>query len=112
MIKVYKYIVPNGYVAITIFPFIFLKYAALKRNEVLINHENIHLRQQLELLIIPFYLIYGIEFFVKLIIYRNWKLAYLNLSFEREAYSNEYDFMYLKSRKFWQFLKYLRSDAI
>jgi hypothetical protein len=112
MIIVYKHIVPNGYVGITIFPFIFLKYKALKHKEVIINHEKIHLRQQLEMLVIPFYFMYATEFFIKLIIYKNWKLAYLNLSFEREAYSNEYNSMYLQSRKFWHFLKYLRSDVI
>jgi len=112
MIIVYKYIVPNGYVGITVFPFVFLKHKALKHNKVIINHEKIHLRQQLEMLVILFYIMYATEFFIKLIIYKNWKLAYLNLSFEREAYCNEYNGVYLKSRKFWYFLKYLRSDAI
>ena len=71
MILISKYVVPKGYTGITIFPFIFLKYQALKGNKVLINHEKIHLRQQLELLIIPFFLVYGIEFLCRLTIYRN-----------------------------------------
>ena len=112
MIILNKYLVPNGYSGITIFPFIFLKYKVLKHNEVIINHEKIHLRQKLEMLVIPFYFFYMTEFFVKLIIYKNWKLAYLNLSFEREAYCHENDSLYLESRKFWYFLKYLRSDVI
>jgi hypothetical protein len=105
-------LIPKGYVGITMYPFVLLKTSALRNNEVLLNHENIHLRQQLELLIIPFYIIYVVEFFVRFVQYRNWQLAYKNISFEREAYKHENDLGYVNSRKFWQFLKYLRSDAI
>jgi hypothetical protein len=106
MILVYRHIVPKGYLGITLFPFVFLKSSDLKHRKFLINHENIHLRQQLELLVIPFYLIYLVEFFIRLIKYRNWKLAYKNISFEREAYKNEKNLSYLKSRSFWTFIKY------
>nr|WP_282043569.1 hypothetical protein [Winogradskyella flava] len=106
MILISKYIVPKGYIGITIFPFMFLKYKALKCNRVLINHEKIHLRQQIELLILPFFVFYGFEFIVRLIIYRKWMLAYRNVSFEREAYRKEKDLDYLRSRPFWAFLKY------
>lgn len=109
MILISKYIVPKGYIGITIFPFVFLKSKAFRRNTVLINHENIHLRQQLELLIIPFYIFYVIEFAFRLLQYKNWHSAYRNISFEREAYTNENDLNYLKSRSFWQFLKYVKS---
>ena len=112
MIFIYKYLVPKGYLGITIFPFIFLKRKELKLNQSLVNHEKIHLRQQLELLVIPFYIIYAVEFFVRLVYYKNWDLAYKNTSFEREAYCNEKDLEYLKLRKFWNFLKYLRSNDI
>ena len=61
---------PRGYIGITIFPFMFLKYKDLKSNKVLINHEKIHLRQQLELLIVLFFVIYSIEFLVQLIQYK------------------------------------------
>jgi len=108
MILISKYIVPRGYIGITIFPFMFLKYKALKGNTILINHEKIHLRQQLELLIIPFFIIYGFEFLVRLFQYKNWKLAYRNISFEREAYRKEKDLNYLKSRPFFSFLKFIR----
>lgn len=107
MILISKYIVPKGYTGITIFPFVFLKRKSLKLDAVLINHEKIHLKQQLELLIIPFYLFYGLEFMVRLIQYKNWYTAYVNISFEREAYCNQTNFTYLKKRKLWSFLKYL-----
>lgn len=106
MILISKYIVPKGYIGITIFPFMFLKQKALKENAVLINHEKIHLRQQIELLIIPFFIIYGFEFLVRLIQYKKWNTAYSNISFEREAYRNERNLNYLKSRSTWSFLSY------
>ena len=112
MIFIYKYLVPKGYLGITIFPFIFLKRKELKLNQSLVNHEKIHLRQQLELLVIPFYIVYAVEFFIRLVYFKNWDSAYKNTSFEREAYCNEKDLEYLKHRKFWNFLKYLRGNDI
>lgn len=111
MIVISKYVVSKGYSGITIFSFVFLKSFALKENKTIVNHEKIHLRQQMELLIFPFYVIYTIEF-LRLILYNCWRLVYKNLSFEREAYRSEHDMLYIKSRKFWRFLKYLRTDAI
>jgi len=108
MIFISKYLVPKGYTGLTIFPFVFLKNSRFKTDYVLINHEKIHLKQQLEMLLIPFYLIYGFEFLFRLFQYKNWNLAYRNISFEREAYTNELDLDYLKLRPFWGFLKYLR----
>ena len=54
------------------------------------NHEKIHGKQQIELLIIPFYLIYFIEWLAK---------GYYNISFELEAYDNQNNEKYLKTRK-------------
>lgn len=107
MILIFKYIVPRGYTSITLFPFVFLKNRNLKFNSILINHEKIHLRQQLELLILPFYIWYTIEFIIKLIYFKKWNEAYKNISFEKEAYKNEKDLDYIKSRSFWNFISYL-----
>jgi hypothetical protein len=49
--------------------------------------------EQIELLIIPFYIIYLIEAIFK---------GYKNISFEKEAYRKEQDFDYLKRRKYLQ----------
>lgn len=99
--------VPKGFIGLTLFPFVFLKHAQLKLNRVLINHERIHLRQQLELLILPFFIWYSLEFLMRYSHYKNWHQAYRNISFEREAYQHEQDLDYLKKRSFWNFLKYL-----
>jgi len=79
----------------------------MKHDTVLLNHEKIHLKQQLELLILPFYLWYILEFVFRFIQYRNWQTAYKNISFEKEAYLNEGNLHYLNERRFWRFLKYL-----
>lgn len=105
-----KYLVPKGYAGLTIFPFVFLRHKDFKENNVLLNHEKIHLKQQLEFLIIPFFVWYGIEFLLRFMQYRNWHLAYKNICFEREAFGNESNLKYVNQRRFWQFLKYLRSD--
>jgi len=107
MILVVKYLVPKGYTGISIFPFIFLSTAASKSSRVLINHEKIHLKQQLELLVLPFYIWYMLEFLIRFAYYQNRERAYRNISFEREAYAKEHDLSYLSCRKFWSFLNYL-----
>ena len=87
---IYNKLIPfKGYKAITIWPFIFIR-KECSFNNVDLNHEKIHLRQQLELLIIFFYIIYLIEWIFK---------GYKNISFEKEAYKYEGDLEYLKTRK-------------
>jgi hypothetical protein len=73
----------------------------------MINHERIHLRQQLEMLLVFFYLWYVIEWMIHYVFCRNWWQAYYLISFEKEAYQNENDFEYLKNKTFWSFLNYL-----
>nr|WP_248395372.1 hypothetical protein [Bizionia sp. M204] len=107
MIVVSKYIIPKRYLGLTIWPFIFLKNRLLKEDVVLINHERIHIRQQIELLVLPFFILYVLEFILRFFQYRSWHLAYRNISFEREAYENENDLNYLKSRPFWNFSNYV-----
>ena len=107
MVFISKYLVPKGYSGITLYPFVFLKTKKMKYDVVLLNHEKIHLKQQLELLILPFYIWYGLEFVFRFIQYKNWHAAYRNISFEKEAYLNERNLHYLNERRFWRFLKYL-----
>ncbi|WP_219634567.1 hypothetical protein, partial [Flavobacterium chungangense] len=79
-------------------------------NVVFLNHEKIHLRQQIEMLILPFFIWYILEFFIRFIQYKNRDLAYRNISFEREAYIKETDLNYLRNRSFFQFLHYMKSN--
>lgn len=72
----------------------------------IIAHEKIHWRQQCEMLIVPFYLWYGAEWLIRRFIIGDLR-AYYNLSFEREAYSNEKDINYLFGRKRFAWTGYL-----
>lgn len=106
IVIVFKYLIPKGFRGITLFPFIFLFSENEKQDLVVLNHEKIHIRQQFELLIFPFFLWYLLEFLYKWILFKDKKKAYLNISFEREAYTNEKDLHYIKQRSFWSFLNY------
>jgi hypothetical protein len=101
------FLVPNGYRSITLFPFIFIRSASDAADRVLLNHERIHLRQQAELLVLPFYIWYAVEFLIRYAEYRNGHAAYRNISFEREAYAHESDSGYGSRRRAWAFAAYL-----
>lgn len=107
MILFSKYLFLHSFNAIAIWPFIILNNKYLKNDDVLMNHEKIHLQQQKEMLLVFFFLWYLIEFLIKLFKYKKPIFAYRNLSFEREAYANEKDKTFLNKRGFWNFLKYL-----
>ena len=92
--------------ALTLFPFILVRERKDFKDRVLLHHEKIHLRQQLELLVVLFYVWYVLEFYYHWFRLRNRELAYRSISFEKEAYANERDSQYLSKRTFWQFLKY------
>jgi hypothetical protein len=102
-----KYLIPKGYRGMAVFPFVVMKYGLDKTNEIFVNHEKIHLKQQKEMLIFPFFIWYFLEYLVRLIQYKNKDLAYRNISFEREAYTNEEDLDYLKNRSLFGFLNYI-----
>lgn len=106
LLIVTKFLVPKGYRGMTVFPFVFVREKKADDFAVLLNHERIHLTQQLELLVLPFFIWYGLDYLVQLIRYRDRSKAYRNIVFEREAYAKEKDLDYLKSRPLWNFLKY------
>ncbi|HEX9979671.1 MAG TPA: hypothetical protein VGB50_03805 [Flavobacterium sp.] len=102
-----RLLIPKGFRGITLYPFIIIGTDTDRNNKLLVDHERIHIRQQGELLVVFFFIWYGIEFLLRLIRYRDRNKAYRNISFEREAYSNEKDPGYLKSRPLWCFINYL-----
>jgi len=90
--------------AITLYPYIFIRDEG---NEITINHERIHLKQQKELLVIGFYILYVLFWLVNLVRYRSFFLAYSAIPFEREAYQNEEDWVYTLNRKKYAWIKYI-----
>lgn len=101
-----KHFPPKDFGTINLFGIIIVRkdYGGLDESEV--NHERIHTRQMLEMLVIPFYLSYGMEWVIRYIQYRDRMIAYENISYEREAYTNMYDKTYLKRRKLFAFINY------
>ena len=61
------------------------------------NHERIHTAQMRELLYIGFYIIYFLEWLLRLVL--NPRRAYFSISFEEEAYRFERNHNYLSQRK-------------
>lgn len=104
-ILVSKHFPPKGYSAISLFGFLIAreKYPS----ERTINHEEIHFAQQIEMLFIPFFIWYGIEYLIKLVYHRSHFVAYRNISFEREAWMNERNMDYLKRRKLFSWIRYI-----
>jgi hypothetical protein len=107
MIITLPHIIARKFSAVTIYPFIFVRHDKCKSDYVLINHEKIHIQQQKELLWIGFFILYLLEYFAKLLYYRNSFMAYKSISFEREAYVNENDLDYLLNRRWFSSFKFL-----
>ena len=116
-----KFIPFSGYKAMNLFGILFVRGNA-KIDEVTMNHESIHSRQFVELMVLfavvtvfirwwlpalapfAFYVWYVLEWLIRLFMRGN---AYRNISFEREAYDNEKNLSYLDTRKPFDWLKYL-----
>ena len=99
-----KYIPFKGFRAINLFGVLFVRGNA-RINERTIRHEAIHTAQIKEMLYIFFYLWYIFEWIIRLFMKGS---AYRNISFEREAYSNEDDVIYLEDRKRFAWIKYIK----
>jgi hypothetical protein len=109
-----KFITGGWALAITLAPFgIYVRkeywywqdHNVIKWNE-LINHESIHWKQQMEMLIIFFYLWYLIEWIIRIFV--NWGHSYYAISFEHEAHEHEKDLKYLETRKHYAWLKHMK----
>lgn len=100
-----------GVNGICLWPFIFVDN---KKDATLLNHENIHLQQEKELFVIPFYILY-IYYYIRNIIELNhisdWRarkyIAYKAIPFERESYANERDSNYIRRRNRMGWKKYV-----
>ena len=128
-----RFIPLKGFSAMMLFGFLFTRDASkiTARTE---RHESIHFRQFIEVnvfmsaliavlcgftnlswwwlfLTLPggFYVWYSVEWFVRLFGKGN---AYRNISFEREAYANQDDILYLDTRRPFRFIKYLTSKSL
>ena len=93
----------GGYKAINLFGIVFTK-GELSNREL--NHEAIHTEQMKELGYIFFYIWYFIEWLLEVLL-PPYNKAYHDISFEEEAYNNENNPNYLKSRKRYSWIKFV-----
>ena len=96
--------------AFTIYPFI-IATKDEKQNPVLMNHETIHLKQEKELFLILFLILFYAHSFWILLTKLSVRKAYLLNMFEVEAYANKNDFSYSNNRKKFGW-KYITSNTI
>ena len=102
-----KYIPFEGFKAITLGKWIFVRKGSWFTAQDY-NHECIHYEQQKELLFVPFFILYALEYVIRFILYiGNAKKAYRAISFEKEAYTCERNPYYLEKRKRYTWIKYM-----
>lgn len=113
----YSSIIPfSGFLAINLFGTVFVREEArdrIERNpdryEKTWNHEAIHTEQMKETLYIGFYILYLIFWIIRLLT-PSFKTAYKDISFEQEAYLNERNLDYLKTRRPYAWISYQFTD--
>ena len=104
----------KGFKAINLFGVLFVRGNAVISEKTL-RHEHIHTMQMREMLYVPFYLWYGVEYVIR---FFGWLFEeekpcnpndkpYDRMSFEKEAYGNEHDVEYPKTRKHYSWFKYI-----
>ncbi|HEY9551750.1 MAG TPA: hypothetical protein VIQ97_05645 [Prevotella sp.] len=71
----------------------------------LLRHERIHTAQMVEMGYIGFYLWYVAEWLIRLFMHGR---AYENISLEREAYAHMYETHYLKRRRHYAWVRFLK----
>lgn len=113
MMVIKNSIIPfKGFVAINLFGIVFVRkdheFRSVAHRLQMLVHEGIHTKQMQELLYLPFYVWYLLEWLVRLVMYRDMHKAYRNISFEREAYANQRKWSYIKGRKRYAFLQYIK----
>lgn len=105
---IYNRFVPfKGFLAINLFGILFVKGTWQDITDRVLNHEKIHSAQMRELGYIFFYIFYLLEWIYRLTKCGN---AYRNITFEREAFQNEDNLQYLRTRKHWAMWKKDKDD--
>jgi len=92
--------------AMAVYPFMIFKNQEASVTGKVIRHELIHFHQQLELLVLPFYVLYLLSYLLNLLIYRDHDKAYRNICFEVEAYTNDDNPDYLLQRKMFAWIRH------
>ena len=105
LLQKFNKISPINFQGYAFYPFIFLSGEKSEENRFIYNHELIHLYQFEETLFIGYILIMTSNFLFNICKYRNFRDAYRNLAFEKEAYDHMNDLDYVKKRKRFAWLR-------
>ena len=100
--KILSFFAPIEIGAISLFPFVFSRGVVSESTR---RHETIHFQQQLETFVIFFYIIYLWDYLRSRIGGNTGKKSYRLIRAEKEAYENELDADYLKSRPRYSWLR-------
>lgn len=100
-----KWLCLPGAGAWTLFPFIFVRSNQYLTKRV-ITHERIHLRQQAELLIIPFFVFYILNGILNIFLMAK-PSFYKAIVFEKECFANEHDSRYLHNMKWYGWISWI-----
>ena len=111
-VKYCKHLPFKGYMAMFLFNYLIIRseYKDKPIAKHVWNHENIHHAQLKDFWIfgyVLFYLLYVLEWILKLPSALFGYNPYFSISFEQEAYLNEYNSSYLYNRKNFAWVKYL-----
>ena len=125
-----KFIPFKGYDTINLFGILFTRDDFIDSTEY--NHESIHSAQMLECMILSaviitaicimfniswwwlllsifmYYIQYGLEYVIIRFFHKKQNDAYHDVSFEEEAYNNDNNLNYLKHRKVFAWIKYIK----
>lgn len=96
--------------ALALFPFIIVR-RETTWDSPLYNHEHIHFRQQLELLVVFWYLLYAFDYVVNRLQGYGHADAYFRIRLEQEAYENQGHPFYLVDRKRFSWWRYKLLDS-
>jgi hypothetical protein len=99
-----------GVKGIMLWPFIVVRD---KKDLILVNHERIHYYQANELWVIKFYWLYFKWYFKNRKIFKGYEKikhywSYRNIPFEAEAFTNQSNLEYLKTRKRFAYRLFLK----
>ena len=99
----------SGYMALTIFPWVFIRESCRSRYTPTANrHEMTHGLQQIETLWLLFFIWYGVEWLIKILFCKfDTHRAYRSISFELEAYGNQGKVSYNSERKHYAWINYI-----
>ena len=114
---IHNSIIPfSGFSYMNLFGTLFTRKTSLSMKRSTLNHESIHTEQYKDLLYIFFLILYFIEWLIKIpcswfykqpVNQKVTQVTYRSISFEQEAYYNQYDFNYLENRKRFNWIKYI-----